>query len=223
MFDYVNRMQLALGDKARRVGMKAGAGVALLIGAGFLLAALWSFLAWRLELGPTYASLIIGGGFALIGLIVWLMSNSERHAVPSTDELKNEVEARLSLAADAAIDKVKYRAESAVEGAKSKVTSLFGAATDTVKGAAHSAGDAASGAGHKVGEMATEVAEMGGVALDKAKETLDQAVETKAGPAIGLAGAFSVGLIIANALSRGRSKEELYYYDEDDWEDDYYY
>ena len=109
MFDYVNRLQLALGDKARRAGMKAGAGVALLIGAGFLLAALWSWLAWQLDLGPTYASLIIGGVFALIGLIVWASGSKERHAVPSTDDLRSEVETRLSLAADAAIDKVKFR------------------------------------------------------------------------------------------------------------------
>lgn len=44
MFDYVNKLQLALGDKARRTGLKIGAGVVVLIGAGFLTAALWSWL-----------------------------------------------------------------------------------------------------------------------------------------------------------------------------------
>ncbi|TKW66151.1 MAG: phage holin family protein [Paracoccus denitrificans] len=218
MFDYVNRMQLALGDKARRAGMKAGASVALLIGAGFLLAALWSWLAWHLELGPAYASLIIGGAFAVIGLIVWLASSKEKHAVPSADDLRSEVETRVGLATEAAIDRVKYEAGSAVEGAKAKVSSLFGGVADKVSNVAHGAGDLASGAGKEVSKVASK----GGELLSEARETLDTAMEPKAGPGIGLAGAFAVGMVLAGALSRSRSKDD-FYYDDDEWEDDYYY
>lgn len=219
MFDYVNRLQLALGDKARRAGLKAGAGVVLLIGVGFLLAALWSWLAWQLELGPTYASLIIGGVFALIGLIVWASGSKERHAVPSPDELRSEVETRLSQAADSAIDKVKFQAESAVEGAKARVSSLFGGAGEAARSAAKGASGLAADAGGKLGETVADMAGKGGEALKGARETLDRAVETKAGPAIGLAGAFSLGLIVAAALAQSRSKDDFYYDDEDDWDD----
>lgn len=217
MFDYVNRMQLALGDKARRAGLKAGASVALLIGAGFLLAALWSWLAWHMELGPAYASLIIGGSFAVIGLIVWAASGKERHAVPTSEDLRSEVQTRLSLATDAAIDKVKFEAGNAVDTAKTKVNSMFGGAAGSVMNVAHGAGDLAAGASQKV----SRVAELGSDALHEARETLDRAVEPKAGPAVSLAGAFAVGMALSGLLARSRSKDDFYYDDEDDWEDDY--
>ena len=52
MFAYARNMQLALGDKLRRAGLTAGAGVFLLIGLGFLLAALrWSWR-WMFVLMP---------------------------------------------------------------------------------------------------------------------------------------------------------------------------
>ncbi len=218
MFDYVNRMQLALGDKARRAGLKAGAGVALLIGAGFLLAALWSWLAWEMELGPVYASLIIGGAFAVIGLVILATSGKERHRVPTTEELRSEVETRLSLAADAAIGRVKSEAKSAVDGAQAKVSSLIGGAGAQVMKVAHGAEDLASGAGRKV----ADAAEIGGEVLKDARETMDRAMETKAGPALGLAGAFSIGVVLASLLRGSRGRDDVYYDDEDDWYDDDY-
>ena len=51
MFDYVNRLQLAAKDSARRTVMKVVAGLILAIGAGFLIAALWSYLAINLGWG----------------------------------------------------------------------------------------------------------------------------------------------------------------------------
>ena len=60
MFDYARNMQLALSDAGRRAGMKAAAGVVALIGAGFLVAALWTFLAYHLHWGSLGASLAIG-------------------------------------------------------------------------------------------------------------------------------------------------------------------
>lgn len=207
MFDYVNRMQLALGDKARRAGMKAGAGVALLIGAGFLLAALWGWLAWHLALGPALASLILGGGFALIGVVIWLLSGAERHTVPTTDDLRQEVEARLSLAADAAIDKVKFRAETAVDEARAKVSSLFGMAPGGARKAADQTGEDTAGQG----------AGIAAEALSTARETLDRAVESRAGPGLGLAGAFALGLVLAHTLSNGGRSADDPYDDDDDW------
>lgn len=67
MFDYAQRLQLALGDTARRSAIKLVAGLFLLVGLGFLIAALWSWLAIGLGLGATYASLIVGGSFSLVG------------------------------------------------------------------------------------------------------------------------------------------------------------
>ncbi len=83
MFDYVNKLQLALGDKARRTSLKLGAAVAALIGLGFLIAAAWSLLAWNIELGPAMASLIVGGVFALVGALIWSQANPERHPMPT--------------------------------------------------------------------------------------------------------------------------------------------
>ena len=205
MFDYLDRLQLALGDKARRTGMKSGAGAVAGIGAGFLLAALWSWLTWGLDLGPTVASLIIGVAFLIVALIIWLAASKHSHPMPTGEELRSEIEARLSGMADAAIDKAKSRAEDAVDGARSRVFSIFGSAGDTVKDTEAAMSD---------------IAREGGEALKDARETLDRAVGTKAGPAIGLAGAFALGVVIASALGRSRGKDDFY---DDDWDEDDYY
>ena len=107
MFAYARNMQLALGDKLRRAGLTAGAGVFLLIGLGFLLAALWTWLAHHLGWGALGASLAIGSGFVAIGLILLLLARNERHPLPTPDELKTEVEAQVSGMADAAIARQK--------------------------------------------------------------------------------------------------------------------
>src|SRR5690606_13090391 len=107
MFDYAKNLQLALKDIGRRVGMQAGAAVVMVIGAGFLLAALWTFLAYTLDWGSLGASLAIGLLFLIIGFIVLKMGQTVKHPVPSTDELKAEVETRVSLAADAALEKAR--------------------------------------------------------------------------------------------------------------------
>ena len=71
MFDYAQRLQLALKDTARRSAMKAAAGIVLAVAAGFLVAALWSFLAHNLGWGPALASLVVAGLFILAGLILF--------------------------------------------------------------------------------------------------------------------------------------------------------
>lgn len=228
MFDYVNKLQLALGDKARRTGLKIGAGIAALIGLGFLIAALWSWLAWNLELGPAMASLIIGGSFALIGVIIWAMAAAERHAMPTGTELKDEVEMRLSQATEAAFDMAKFKAESAMDNAQARVVSLFGVAEDKARnlvgtteakvhglasGVGNVAGEAVKGAAAKVGLTSEN--------LQDAKATIERATEHRAAPAVGLAGAFAIGMAIANALKSRRCEEDLYYDDEDEDYDAY--
>ena len=69
MFDYAQRLQLALKDTARRSAMKVVAGLVLAIAAGFLIAALWSFLAHDLDWGPALASLGVAVLFILIGVL----------------------------------------------------------------------------------------------------------------------------------------------------------
>ncbi|MFD1796003.1 phage holin family protein [Paracoccus aurantiacus] len=232
MFDYVNKLQLALGDKARRTGLKVGAGVVVLIGAGFLLAALWSWLAWNLELGPAIASLIIGGGLALIGLILWLASGAERHPMPTGSELKSEVETRLSDATDAALEKAKFKAEEALDSAQARVAGLFGAITGTARSAkskaadgVHSFADKASDLASKASDVASDAAHKVGLdehTLDDAKESIDRALNSRAAPGIGVAGAFAVGVAIASALKSRRHEEDFYYDDDDLYDEDFY-
>ena len=128
MFAYARNMQLALGDKLRRAGLTAGAGVFLLIGLGFLLAALWTWLAHHLGWGALGASLAIGSGFVAIGLILLLLARNERHPLPTPDELKTEVEAQVSGMADAAIARVSGAADQVVERATGKASRLMGLA-----------------------------------------------------------------------------------------------
>ena len=56
MFDYARKLQLAASDMGRRVGLKAAAAVVGLVAAGFLIAALWTFLADTLDWGPLVAT-----------------------------------------------------------------------------------------------------------------------------------------------------------------------
>ena len=124
MIDYVQRLQLALSDLARRVGLKAVAGVVIAVGAGFLLAALWSFLAIQLGWGPTYASLAIGAGFVAIAAILLILSSRKKYEMPTTDDLKREVEARLALAADAAAERAKAEALRVLDMAETKALAV---------------------------------------------------------------------------------------------------
>ncbi|MFV0292985.1 MAG: phage holin family protein [Paracoccus sp. (in: a-proteobacteria)] len=202
MYDYVNQMQLALGDKARRAALKAGGAITMMIGTGFLIAAIWNWIAWYLELGPIFASLIIGGIFTLAGLIVWLMGTSPRHPVPTTDDLRREVGTRLNLAADAAMDKVKNRAESAMGNAQDRVSSLFGSANDRVRNLADDAAEMTS----STAETAARAMEQASDAVREAHETLNRTIQSPAGPAIGLAGAFALGMILAGAMRRPHGK-----------------
>ena len=121
MFDYARNMQLALTDTVRRTGLKAAGAVVAVIGVGFLIAALWTFLAYHLHWGSLGASLAVGLIFVVGGFIVMRMGGAVRHPVPSTDELKAEVETRVSLATDAALEKARLKAVEVVDTVENRV------------------------------------------------------------------------------------------------------
>ncbi|MDS9468105.1 phage holin family protein [Paracoccus sp. MBLB3053] len=132
MFAYAKNMQLAVSDKLRRAGFAAGAGVVLVLGAGFLLAALWTFLAYHLGWGSMVASLVIGGFMVAIGLILVVIAGRERHPVPSTEDLRIEVEQQINLMANTAITKASDAADAAMDRAASKAGNLLDLAENKV-------------------------------------------------------------------------------------------
>lgn len=64
-----------VGRKARRMGHLVFAAVLALVGFGFVLSAIWTALAY--ELGPIWASGLIGGVFLFLALIVLLISGQK--------------------------------------------------------------------------------------------------------------------------------------------------
>lgn len=216
MFDYAQRLQLALKDTARRSGMKAAAGVILVVALGFLIAALWSFLAHNLGWGPALASLVIGGVFVLAAVILLLASRKPKHEMPTTEDLRKEVEARVTLARDAAVDKARAEAERMMDVAGNKVVALMDEASfrankladDTerrVYGAARNAAEAVGLTSANIGTMRSKV--------DDATETLARANNSNAASIAKLLGAFAVGITLAAKLREGHDHP-------DDYEDD---
>ncbi len=229
MFDYSRNLQLALTDKLRRAGLGAGAGVALLVGAGFLLAALWTWLAHHLGWGSLGASLAIGLGFVLIGLVVMLMAKKDRHPVPTTDELKSEVEERLMLVADAAIGKATGAADAALERASQKANRLMEQAeqkvhsvTDNLSYKADLMVDRAEarvyGAARRAGETVTDKLGLSPDTLRRASGQLHEASQSRAAPFAPLIGAFAVGITLATRLQNRRRRDD----GAKDWTDDSY-
>ncbi|MBK4217286.1 phage holin family protein [Paracoccus caeni] len=212
MFDYAQRLKLALGDTARRTGLKVGAGAVLVVGLGFLLAALWSWLAHDLDWGPTFASLTVGGGFILIALILLLMARKPKHVMPTSDDLKREVEARVTLAKEAAVERVRGEANRVLDMAGNKATSLM-------DDASYRANKLASDAERKVMGVAQSVG-LTSDRLSAAGDKVARASDSNAGSMAKLLGAFAVGVTLAAKLqerrrSPGRTRREDY--DEDDF------
>lgn len=207
MFDYARRLQLALGDSARRTGLKAAAGGALLLGAGFLIAALWSWLATGLGWGSSLASLAIGCLFVAIGVVVLATAARSRHAMPTTDDLKREVEARLSLAADAAVNRARAEAARMADMAENKVQSL-------VDGAEFRASKLAADAERRVYGFVRDTAQGVGLSDDRlraaragakdAGAAVSRAAASNPGSMAKLIGAFAVGVTLAARLKQGR-------------------
>ncbi|RJL19082.1 phage holin family protein [Paracoccus siganidrum] len=218
MFDYAQRLKLALTDTARRSAFKAAAGVVFAIAAGFLLAALWSALDSGLGWGPIYASLAIGAGFVAIGAILLLVAARPRHAMPTTDELKREVEARVNLAADAAVDRARTEAARMADMAGNKVHSLLDQASfranklasDTERRVQGLARDTARKAG-----LTGENVEAARQAAGRASQKAGAAANSNAGSMAKLLAAFAVGVTLAARL-RDRPREDPVDFDEDD-------
>ena len=217
MFDYAQRLQLALKDTARRSAMKAAAGVVLAIAAGFLVAALWSFLAHNLGWGPALASLAVAVLFIVVGLILFGMSKHAKHEMPTTDDLKKEVEARASLAADAALEKARTQAERVMDMAGNKVSALMDEANyratkladDTERRVFGVARQAAQAVGFTQANMDTVRTKVEG-----ATETLSRANSSNAASMAKLLGAFAIGVTLAAKL-RERDDEDDYDYQDD--------
>lgn len=210
MFDYARNLQLALTDRLRRAGLMAGAGAALLVAAGFLLAALWIWLARHLGWGPLGASLALGLGFLLAGLVLMLAGGRERHPLPTTDDLKAEVEQRLMVAADVAVEKITGAADEAMGRASQRAETLMDSAQQRVHcvvddlsyKADRLAGRAearAHGAARALGESA---ARRLGLPPDAVERAARGAGRSRAAPFMPLIGAFAVGLTLASRLRR---------------------
>lgn len=219
MFDYARKLQLAASDMGRRVGLKAAAAVVGLVAAGFLIAALWTFLADTLDWGPLAASLVVAVLFGAVAGVLLAMSNKVQHPVPSTDELKREVEARASLAAEAALDRAKEKAREVVDMAENRVHGLI----DTASYKASSlVGDAEARVQKFTHSTVSTVAHKAGLdsgVVDDVKGFVQDMRASRAGPAVGVLGAFAVGIALASALGqrdRGWDGE----WDDDGWSDD---
>lgn len=222
MFDYASKMQLALSDAGRRVAYKAIAGVVAIIGTGFLLAAFWTFLARNLGLGPLGASLAIGLLFLIGAGVLLARSKTVVHPVPTTDELKAEVETRVSLATDAALEKARLKAAEVVDSVEAKVSGLV----ETVADRATSFADETQARVHGfTRNLAGEAANKVGLTpqfFTDAQDTFDRVKDSKAATVPSVLGAFAVGVAIAGKLQAWRHRDDDVYYDGyDDLDDDY--
>ncbi|MBC9245944.1 phage holin family protein [Paracoccus sp. 11-3] len=214
MFDYAQRLQLALTDTARRTGMKVAAGLIAVVGAGFLVAALWSWLAYHLDWGPMLASLAVGGGFLVLALIVFATSNRTRHRMPTTDDLKQEVETRLTLAADAAANRARNEASRVLDMAGNKVTSLMDDASYRANKLASDAEQRVYGVAQSVG-LTSENIDRTKAKAAEVKQKVAEASNSNAGSMLKLLGAFAIGVTMAAKLREARNDDD--HYDEDDF------
>lgn len=199
MPDYVERLRLAVGDLARRSALKTGAAVALTVAAGFLIAALWSWLATGLGWGAALASLAVGGGFVLIGAILMMFARHPRHPMPQSEDLRREVEARVTLAADAAVGRAKSGAMRMVGLAGRKMTSAKDEAT-------YRAEKMASDAGRRAAQFMRDGAR--DIGLDEqdlraARARARRAADSNLGSMTKLIGAFAFGVALASRLRSG--------------------
>lgn len=232
---FAQKLDLFVKDLVRRVSMKVAAAVLILIGAGFLLAALWTWLAQGLGWGPLYASLALGAVFVVIGLIIIVATGSARHKPPTSDELRADIEERVSVATGVVVDRVTTGAEEAIGRVQQKAGQLADAAGNRVQklvdsvsyGADRFVGSAEArvvGAARRVGD---EVSQKLGISEGQ-KERIAQGFEkTKSSNVAALApviGAFAVGLTLAQKFAARRRDDDGLYddedYDDDDWYDD---
>ncbi len=218
MFNYTRNMQLALTDKLRRAGMAGVAGLMFLVGAGFLIAALWVWLADHLGWGAMGASLTIGGGFLVIGVAILLGAGKERHPTPTTEELKAEVGEQMNLMADAAIAKVTDATNASLNRASQKVTRIMGLAGQKARSAADEVAyqadryvDRAEAGAYRMARKASEAMDHRSKAdPDGSPDTAPDAAPDDSGRLGGVApliGAFAVGLTLASRFREWRRRD----------------
>lgn len=217
MFDYARNMQLALTDVARRTAMKVAGGVVIVLGAGFLLAALWTFLADTLGWGPLWASLAIGVLFVVIGLVVMSRGGQVKHPVPTADDLKAEVETRVSLAADAALEKARVKATEVVDTVEDRVNTLVGGVTAKAQEFADQAEAKVHGFTRTAASNAASRVGLTPRFFTEAQETLDSLKSSNAATITPLLAVFAAGVAIASRVQSWRHQDD---YDYDDYEDD---
>lgn len=243
---FAQKLDLFVRDLARRVSMKVAAGILILLGSGFLLAALWTWLAHGLHWGPLYASLVLGVVFLMIGLIIIATTGKSRHLPPTPAELRADLEERVSVATGVVFDRVTSSAEHAMDRVQTKAGQMADAAGNRVKrmvdsvsyGADRLAGGAESrfvGAARRANE---EITEKLGI-TDEQKERIAEGFErtktrVKSSNLAAIApviGAFAIGLTLAQKLAaRGQDDGEDHdeyddddgYWPEDDWPDDHW-
>lgn len=95
----LNALRFAAKSFARRAKWSAIAGVLMLVGIGFLMAALWIVLSERF--GPVPTALVVGSFFVFLGLLALAFSRYPPRVVPKemTREMQNPLNSpALSLA-----------------------------------------------------------------------------------------------------------------------------
>lgn len=199
MWDVNRRFHLALSDLGRRAGLAVAGGVLMAVGAGFLLAALWSWLAHGLGWGPAAASLAVAGLCLLAALGLLLAARRARHAMPGAGDVRAEAEARARLATQAAVGAVKTRAEQARNAAGQHLQGFLDRGRYQADRAASGLDAAAEKVAEKMaggspGPMADPVAE----AMETARGMAEQFARSRAAPGVALVSAFAIGLALAN-------------------------
>lgn len=222
MFNYTRNMQLALTDKLRRAGFAGVAGLMFLVGAGFLIAALWVWLADHLGWGALGASAAIGAGFLVIGAAMLLIAGKERHPTPTTEELKAEVSEHVNLMADAAIAKVTDATNASLNRASQRVSRIMGlagqkaqSAADEVAYQADRYADRAEAGAYRMARKASEAIDPRSKAGDSKSKPPAAEPDPERSPDVAgrragaapLIGAFAIGLTLASRLRDRRRRD----------------
>lgn len=238
MLPYVVNLKAALEDTGRRLALKSGAGVLILIGVGFLIAALWTGLAYHLHWGAMWASVAIGGVFVVIGLIVLATSGGQRHRVPPisqlTADMNEVVRTSATTAIDTVMDRVGAKTDETVNKVRATAERVAGQASQTfhsmVDNVAYKANSLADGAearaqsfAHKAEDRAAKAMGMSTPELeDRIAEGVDRAKSSNLAAVAPVVGAFAVGLTLANRLWGRRDDNDALIDEDDDFDDDLY-
>lgn len=193
MLDVTRRFHRALSDLGRRSGLMAAAALLAAVGAGFLLAALWAVLAHSLHWGPVWASVTLGGLCLAIALGLLAAAREARHAMPTAQDVQAEMEARAKLAAEAAVAAARLKAAQATASAGQQLQGLWDRARYRADRAAE--------------DLDSRVERMTRAAMGD--DSNPDAPPHRAAPAVALAGAFAVGLVLAHVLRRGRDEGDV--------------